>query len=389
MAAAAAAAPPPPPPGTPPPCVPPYCTPGQRYNYQGCLTPAALAQPYCNTSLSIAARVASLVASLNITEKANRMSVNSEGPADDDTYRRLGLPPCESSRSLCVFSPSKRRRCTDAWLMETNTAANAACLNGTRCATNFVGPEGLAASFNRSVWRAKGEVVSTEQRAFSNHGAVKKPHNCQASKKGKSNPCYVSNTGYGPNINVLRSPQFGRNSEMVGEDPLLSGTYAKEMVAEQQKADAHGHPRMLVYLKHYTAYTLDCRVGGPPPKRTPTSHCNTDNNAISPYDYADTYLPQYRIAMTVASGVMCAYSAENGHPSCANDFLLNTVRNPQPCLALPCGRVVLTRILLTGAARTVASTRCPRDHGLRRDQPPHLGARLRTLLLCSSGVGPR
>ena len=317
----AAPPPPPPPPGTPPPCVPPYCTPGQRYNYQGCLTPAALAQPYCNTSLSIAARVASLVASLNMTEKANRMSVNSEGPADDDTYRRLGLPPY-------------------AWLMETNTAANAACLNGTRCATNFVGPEGLAASFNRSVWRAKGEVVSTEQRAFSNHGAVKKPHNCQASKKGKNNPCYVSNTGYGPNINVLRSPQFGRNSEMVGEDPLLSGTYAREMVAEQQKADAHGHPRMLVYLKHYTAYTLDCRVGGPPPKRTPTSHCNTDNNAISPYDYADTYLPQYRIAMTVASGVMCAYSAENGHPSCANDFLLNKVRTLN--LAL-CSRLLIPR----------------------------------------------
>jgi hypothetical protein len=217
---------PPPAPGTPPPCVPPYCTPGQSYNYQGCLTRAALAQPYCNTSLSIAARVRSLVASLNLTEKANRMSVNSEGPADDDTYRRLGLPPY-------------------AWLMETNTAANAACLNGTRCATNFVGPEGLAASFNRSVWRSKGEVVSTEQRAFSNHGAVKLPHNCQASKKGKGNPCYVSNTGYGPNINVMRSPQFGRNSEMVGEDPLLSGSYAREMVGAQQAEDEHGHPRMM------------------------------------------------------------------------------------------------------------------------------------------------
>lgn len=152
-------------------CVAPYCTPGQAYNYQGCLTPAALAQPYCNTSLSIAARVASLVSSLNITEKANRMSVNSEGPVGDDTYRRLGLPPY-------------------AWLMETNTAANAACLNGTRCATNFVGPEGLAASFNRSVWRSKGEVVSTEQRAFSNNGAVKKPGSCSP----PNNPCYVSNT---------------------------------------------------------------------------------------------------------------------------------------------------------------------------------------------------
>ena len=131
----------------------------------------------CNTSLSIAARVASLVSSLNITEKANRMSVNSEGPVGDDTYRRLGLPPY-------------------AWLMETNTAANAACLNDTLCATNFVGPEGLASSFNRSVWRSKGEAVSTEQRAFSNNGGHKLPANCGNHQgDGPRNPCFVSNTG--------------------------------------------------------------------------------------------------------------------------------------------------------------------------------------------------
>ena len=113
------------------------------------------------------------------------------------------------------------------------------------------------------------------------------------------------------------------------------------MVSAQQLEDAAGHPRMMVYLKHYPACTfhflsfpqcafsqsvchrcslyidtLDCRVGGPPPKRQPTSHCDTDNNLISPYDFADTYLPQYQIAMTVAGGVMCAYSAENGVPSC-------------------------------------------------------------------------
>ena len=165
------------------------------YNYQGCISPEATSQPYCNYSLSIPARVASLVASMNISEKAKRMSVN----PDDSAIARLGLPPY-------------------AWLMETNTAMSAQCLNGTKCATNFVGPEGLAASFNRSVWRQKGEVVSTEARAFSNNFGTKTPGSCS---KGTS--CYTSLTGYGPNINILRSPRFGRNSEMVGEDPLLSG----------------------------------------------------------------------------------------------------------------------------------------------------------------------
>jgi hypothetical protein len=52
-------------------------------------------------------------------------------------------------------------------------------------------------------------------------------------------------------------------------------------------------------LKHYTTYTLDCRVGGPPPKRQPTSHCDTDNNVISQFDYMDTYLPQCVFRVTL------------------------------------------------------------------------------------------
>lgn len=94
----------------------------------------------------------------------------------------------------------------------------------------------------------KGEVVSTEARAFANSfGIFRSP--------SKDHPLGVNTslTGFGPNINILRSPSFGRNSEMVGEDPILSGSYAYEMVSAQQTRDAAGHPRMLVYLKHYTA----------------------------------------------------------------------------------------------------------------------------------------
>merc|ERR1712232_582303 len=43
--------------------------------------------------------------------------------------------------------------------------------------------------------------------------------------------------------------------------------------------------------------------------------------------FADSYLPQYEMGMVHgnASGVMCSYNAENGHPSCANGWLLNDV----------------------------------------------------------------
>ena len=37
-----------------------------------------------------------------------------------------------------------------------------------RCATVFPGPNGMGASFNRTLWRAKGRVLSTEVRAFAN-----------------------------------------------------------------------------------------------------------------------------------------------------------------------------------------------------------------------------
>ena len=53
-----------------------------------------------------------------------------------------------------------------------------------------------------------------------------------------------------------------------------------------------------------------------------------DSYTISPYDFADTYLPQYRLGManniSNASGVMCSYNAINGVPSCANTWLLQT-----------------------------------------------------------------
>ena len=32
-------------------------------------------------------------------------------------------------------------------------------------------------------------------------------------------------SGYGPNINVVKDPRYGRNSELPGEDPVLTAQY--------------------------------------------------------------------------------------------------------------------------------------------------------------------
>lgn len=55
-------------------------------------------------------------------------------------------------------------------LVETNTAVASACLADGKCSTNYPGPTGLGATFNRSLWRMKGEAMGDEIRAFNNLG---------------------------------------------------------------------------------------------------------------------------------------------------------------------------------------------------------------------------
>ena len=100
-----------------------------------------------------------------------------------------------------------------------------------------------------------------------------------------------------------------------------------------QEEDKNGHPKIISFLKVYTAYS----------KETNRGH---DTYNISMYDFFDTYLPQYETAFKHggARGVMCSYNAENGHPSCANDFILNKVMRelwdrPDAFTSTDCGAV--------------------------------------------------
>eukprot|EP00933_Yihiella_yeosuensis_P066171 TRINITY_DN7028_c0_g1_i4.p1 TRINITY_DN7028_c0_g1~~TRINITY_DN7028_c0_g1_i4.p1 ORF type:complete len:798 (-),score=154.29 TRINITY_DN7028_c0_g1_i4:175-2232(-) len=204
------------------------------------------------------------------------------------------------------------------WLVETNTNVASACIKDTVCATTFVGPLGMAASFNRTSWRLKGTVLGNEMRALTNiHGT-------------RGYPAPIGLTGFGPNINIARDPRFGRNSELAGEDPLLSGSYAFEMVSGMQEKDKNGYMKMAAFLKHFTAYSTEANRGH-------------DTYNISTFDFFDTYLPQYARAFKADPvGVMCSYNAENGRPSCANDWLLNKqLRSwkPDAMVATDCGAI--------------------------------------------------
>ena len=115
--------------------------------YHGCLDSLSRSLPYCDTSLSYEARARDLLGRLSINEKVNLLSGHTAPycGATTKSVPSVGLPAWK-------------------WLTETNTmAAGCATASGmTRCSTVFVGPLGVAASFNRSAWWLKGDVVSTQ-----------------------------------------------------------------------------------------------------------------------------------------------------------------------------------------------------------------------------------
>eukprot|EP00944_MAST-04C_sp_MAST-4C-sp1_P013117 g13117.t1 len=268
----------------------PYSCSGKKIPaYQGCVTDKAKTFKYCDMSLSVDERVNALISALTTAEKIQLIAPNKSlgSTCNDHTggVERLDVP-------------------NYMWLVETNTAVAASCIGPDKCAVVFNGPIGLGASFNRSVWKQKGRVISTEMRAFNN---LHWP-------RGTGPEDYIGVTGFGPNINIARDPRFGRTSELPGEDPFLNGHYAKGMVQGMMEEDDNGHPRMLPYLKHFTAYSRETNRGH-------------DSYNISMYDFFDTYLAQYAIAFQEGTpvGAMCSYNAENGFPSCANDYLLNKV----------------------------------------------------------------
>jgi beta-D-xylosidase 4 len=243
--------------------------------------------PFCNTSLSVEERVAWLLSNLTTLEKLGLIGADpayNACPLVDAGVARLGIPKY-------------------MWLDETNTGIASGCAAPGRCATTFPSPAGLAASFNRSVWRMKGEILSTEQRAMNNlHWTRFSPN---------QEPFFIGVDGFGPNINMVRDPRWGRNDEVPSEDPFLAGHYAANYVRGMQEGPDQRYIKMIAFLKHYTAYSVE------------TNRAAFNAN-ISTFDFYDTFVAQFEIAFTQgrASGAMCSYASVNGVPSCANPLLL-------------------------------------------------------------------
>jgi len=285
--------------------------------FYGCLPGnVSHALPFCDPSLAVAQRVADLVSRLSLEEKLGLL-----GPDTTDT----GVGSCSDMDAGVARLGIPRI----THLVEVNTAAGSECLGVGKCATNFPGPTGLAGSFNRSLWRAKGDVIASEMRALNNIGGSR-GYEAPNSKIGLA--------GFGPNINIARDPRFGRTSEVPGEDPFLSGSYAAEMVKGMQAANQSKFFKMVAGLKHYTAYS------------TETDRSQAFFN-ISKHDLWDTYLPAYQMGFVDggAMATMCSYAGvttpgKTNAPSCASEYLLKSVireqwQRPDVVVQSDCGAI--------------------------------------------------
>jgi beta-glucosidase-like glycosyl hydrolase len=166
-------------------------------------------------------------------------------------------------------------------------------------ATSFPMPILTSCSFNKTLFHNIGEVISTEARAFSNVG-------------------HTGLTFWAPNINMFRDPRWGRGAETPGESSVVSSAYADSFVRGMQEGADPRYLKTSACCKHYAGYSLELW------NNTDRHHFNA---VISDQDLVDYYLPAFQACVTEgrASSIMCSYNAVNGIPSCANDFLLNTV----------------------------------------------------------------
>lgn len=112
----------------------------------------------------------------------------------------------------------------------------------------------------------------------------------------------------GGGVNLTREPRGGRTFEYEGEDPLLAGTIAGNLVRGVQSEHIIGD------LKHYAVNDQE-------------SGRNSLNTNITQRAMRETDLRAFEIALGIsdAGAVMCSYNRVNGDFACENRALLTDV----------------------------------------------------------------
>ncbi len=164
-------------------------------------------------------------------------------------------------------------------------------------ATAFPGAVAVAASWDRTLAEDFGAAVGAEA-------------------SGKT-----FNVLFGPTINILRVPEWGRAAETLGEDPYLSGQIAAAEIRGIQSQ------HVIAQVKHFAANNQEIeRVGDPfgNPAFSPAIDVVVSERALE-----EIYFPAFKAAVQEgqAESVMCSYPRINGVYACQNPFTLGTLKH--------------------------------------------------------------
>eukprot|EP00039_Didymoeca_costata_P015425 m.262431 g.262431 ORF g.262431 m.262431 type:complete len:869 (+) comp16222_c1_seq24:245-2851(+) len=255
--------PPPPPPSPPSPPVPP----GE--SLYACKPPYNSFK-FCDTTLDYMTRARLLVSNLSVSEQVG--IVNKGGVS------RLGIPSYDmwSTESLhgVRLWPEK-------------------CPFPDKCTTIFPPASTSSRSFNKTAYKAIGQVMGLEGRVLFNLGII--------------NTLSLR----GPQMNLQRDPRWGRNSNSASECPIHSGIYGQQIISGMQGDDSIH--LISAEMKHWTAYAVESNRFG-------------FNGNISLYDMGATFMVPLKMALkSNVSAAMCSYNAINGTPSCANHWMNSKV----------------------------------------------------------------
>ncbi|MEI7807630.1 MAG: glycoside hydrolase family 3 N-terminal domain-containing protein [Verrucomicrobiota bacterium] len=177
------------------------------------------------------------------------------------------------------------------------------CLNGVkwdRPTTLFPVCVAMAATWDTNLVQEVADVLSDEARAIYNGWHL--DPNAPGEHKGL---IYRA-----PVINIGRNPYWGRNHEVWGEDPFLTGRMAVAYVRGLQGSD----PRYLktaATLKHYAVNNVE-------------GNRTALDAKVSEAMLRDYWLPHFRDAVVEgkAQSLMASYNAINGTPNNINRWLL-------------------------------------------------------------------
>lgn len=237
-------------------------------------TTAPASCPWLNEHLSITQRVHELLSAMTLSQKIDEMHAHVPTPGSQfagfEGY--LAAQP-----SLCIPP-----------LVEQDDSAGVA--DGLKGVTQLPAPVTLASAWSRTLAYEYGAVNGAEH--FGKGAAM----------------------ALGPGINIQRNPRWGRNFEMLSEDPYLSGHLG---VADTEGIQSQG---VMADVKHYDAYNQETN------RNTPA-----DDDIVSERALHEIYMPSFDTVVKHAdpASIMCSYATVNGQYSCQNPYLLTTTLDEQ------------------------------------------------------------